>query len=84
MKNHLICLAVGLGLTACAAKGPACSVIKVANDVCTYLEYQDDDGNTQRVKLSRQDVEQMAREKAAKEGLPPPRSAPGTEEGDDG
>jgi hypothetical protein len=75
MKNLIICLAVGLITAGCAAKGPACAIIKVANDVCTMVEYEGEDGKTYQVKLERQDVEQLAAEKAAKDGLPAPKKA---------
>lgn len=75
MKKLIICLAVGLVATGCAAKGPACAIIKVANDVCTMVEYEGEDGKTYQVKLERQDVEQLAAEKAAKDGLPAPKKA---------
>jgi hypothetical protein len=75
MKKLIICLAVGLITSGCAAKGPACAIIKVANDVCTMVEYEGEDGKTYRVKLDSQDVEQLAADKAAKDGLPAPKKA---------
>ena len=80
MKKTLICLVLGLLATGCWAKDPACSVIKTAADVCVMLEYEDVDGNTQRVKLAREDVDRLAREKAAKEKLPPPKAEPAKKE----
>lgn len=73
MKKVLICLGLGLVLTSCWAKEPACAIIKTAADVCTMVEYQGEDGKTYRVKLTKEQVEQMARDQAAKDGLPPPR-----------
>jgi len=75
MKKLVICLVLGVVATGCAAKGPACAIIKVANDVCTMVEYEGEDGQTYRVKIERQDVEQLAAEKAAKDGLPAPKKA---------
>jgi hypothetical protein len=49
-------------------------VIKTAADVCTYIEYVGEDGKIYRVKLTKEQVEQMARDQAAVDGFPPPKS----------
>lgn len=73
--KFIIGLVAGLLFVGCAAKGPACAIIKVANDVCTMVEYEGEDGQTYRVKLDSQDLEQLAADKAAKDGLPAPKKA---------
>jgi hypothetical protein len=73
VRNLIICLAFGLITVGCAAKGPACAIIKTANEACTIIEYQGEDGRTHQVKLEKTQVDQLARDGAARDGKPAPK-----------
>lgn len=52
--------------TACEYVKPACTVVKVASDVCTVVEYVGDDGKVHREPVSSQDLVGLARASAAR------------------
>jgi len=73
MKKLFLVVGLVLFTQGCWAKKPACAIIKVANDVCTILEYQGEDGQIYRVRLTEAELEEIAASKAAKEGKPAPK-----------
>jgi len=75
MRTLSICIAAAVLTSGCWAKDPACSVIKTANEACTIIEYQGEDGRTHQVRVTPGQVEQLAREGAEKDGKPAPKSA---------
>ena len=73
MKKFIICLGIALITTGCWAKKPSCEVIKTAADVCTMIEYTDSDGNTHQVRVEQEQLDQMVRDSAQRDGKPPPK-----------
>jgi hypothetical protein len=54
-------------LAGCGHGAAACAVVDAANQACTVIKYMGEDGKVREVRVNRDELDQFAREAAARE-----------------